>query len=151
MQAKPQYESLSQKYPHTNFLAVNVDADGGIASDQGVKSMPTFMFFKNGTKLGEVIGADISSVESMVKKHGTSSSSGFPSSGGRVLGSSSSSATTYPNLISNANASPFADLFFPITNRVRLIPVEHRPWYFLGAVVIGIIILRFVLKGLFGN
>ena len=47
--------------------------------------MPTFLFFKNGKKWDEVIGADIKRVESLVKQYSSGSSS-FPS-GGRVLGS----------------------------------------------------------------
>jgi hypothetical protein len=30
--------------------------------------MPTFMFFKNGVKVGEVVGANIAAVESKIKE-----------------------------------------------------------------------------------
>ncbi|KAJ1529008.1 hypothetical protein HK405_002494, partial [Cladochytrium tenue] len=58
-----------------------------IASSQSVRAMPTFMLFRDGRKLGEVVGADIGRVERLVATHAGASSGGFPATGGRVLGS----------------------------------------------------------------
>lgn len=50
-------------------------------------AMPTFLFFRKGVKVGEVVGADISRVESLTSSLASASgASSFPV-GGRVLGS----------------------------------------------------------------
>ncbi|KAG2378840.1 hypothetical protein C9374_007988 [Naegleria lovaniensis] len=147
MQAKPLFESLAAKYPSSNFIAVNVDNSSDISSEYGVSSLPTFMFFKKGAKLGQVVGADMNKVEEMIKKHGIASSGGFPT-GGRVLGSSSSSPTTYPNLITGGGSSSW-EIFNPLIRKANTIPVEQRPVYFLAGVVCVYMVLRFVLNILF--
>jgi hypothetical protein len=55
--------------------------------------MPTFLFFKNGKKIDEVVGAgilinsflDIGKVESIIRQNATGGGSSMPSSGGRVV------------------------------------------------------------------
>lgn len=149
MQAKPLFEALAAKYPSSNFIAVNVDNSSDISSEYGVSSLPTFMFFKKGAKLGQVIGADLNKVEEMIKKHGTAVSGGsFPMTGGRVLGSSSSSSTIYPNLITGGGSSAWG-MFNPLIRKANTIPVEQRPVYFLAGVVCVYMVLRFVLNILF--
>ncbi|KAJ1548428.1 hypothetical protein HK405_003234 [Cladochytrium tenue] len=76
----PRFEKLAGQYPQSNFLK-------DIASSQSVRAMPTFMLFRDGRKLGEVVGADIGRVERLVATHAGASSGGFPATGGRVLGS----------------------------------------------------------------
>lgn len=50
--------------------------------------MPTFHLYRSGKKLAEVVGADIAKVERLVAQHAAGSGSGgFPTTGGRVLGS----------------------------------------------------------------
>ncbi|KAJ3211894.1 hypothetical protein HDU83_002682 [Entophlyctis luteolus] len=61
-----------------------------IASSNGVRAMPTFMLFKNGSKLAEVVGADIGKVEQLVNTHAAGGSS-FPTTGGRTLRDNGSS------------------------------------------------------------
>ncbi|KAJ3192286.1 Cytoplasmic thioredoxin isoenzyme 2 [Irineochytrium annulatum] len=84
----PRFDQLSERHPGVNFLKVDVDEQSGIAGTYSVRAMPTFLFFKNGSKVDEVVGADIGKVESLVQSLGKgSSASSFPSGGGRVLGS----------------------------------------------------------------
>ncbi|ORY48954.1 thioredoxin-domain-containing protein [Rhizoclosmatium globosum] len=82
----PRFDALSSKFPNCVFLKVDVDDQKDIAATHGVRAMPTFMLFKEGRKIEEVVGADINKVERLVTTH-AAGSSGFPSSGGRVLGS----------------------------------------------------------------
>jgi thioredoxin 1 len=35
----------------------------------GVRAMPTFQFFKNGKKVDEFVGADITKLQSLLQKH----------------------------------------------------------------------------------
>ncbi|KAI9017713.1 thioredoxin-like protein [Gaertneriomyces semiglobifer] len=83
----PRYEQLSSRYPNVQFLKVDVDEQQKIAQECGVTAMPTFHLYRGGKKLDEVVGADINRVERLVAQHANGSASGFPASGGRVLGS----------------------------------------------------------------
>jgi thioredoxin-like negative regulator of GroEL len=69
----PQFEELAKKYKGTDFYKVDVDQAPDIAQTCGVSAMPTFKFFKGGQVVGEVVGADINQIESLIKKHGASS------------------------------------------------------------------------------
>jgi len=65
----PFYEELSSKYPNAVFLKVDVDQCQETAGAHGVTAMPTFMFFRNKTKLDKLQGADNKALEDMIKKH----------------------------------------------------------------------------------
>ncbi|EFC38014.1 predicted protein [Naegleria gruberi] len=150
MNAKPKFEQLSTKYPNTNFVSVDVDQSQDIASQYSVSSLPTFLFFKAGSKLGQIVGADMDKVEDMIKKHGTNTSPGaFPSGGGRVLGSSASSSTTYNNLQASGGRGGLSDLFDPLVRQANGIPVEQRPLYFLGFLILAYFVIKSILKMLF--
>ncbi|KAJ3281342.1 hypothetical protein HK104_011520 [Borealophlyctis nickersoniae] len=70
------------------FLKVDVDEHQSISKECGVRAMPTFQIYRSGSKLAEVVGADIAKVERLVRQHASSSAGGgFPATGGRVLGS----------------------------------------------------------------
>jgi thioredoxin 1 len=51
------YEQLSKQFPQVQFLKVNVDDNSDISGEHGVRAMPTFLFFKSGKKIDEVVGA----------------------------------------------------------------------------------------------
>jgi thioredoxin 1 len=40
-----------------------------VAQELGVRAMPTFMFFKNGEKVTEVVGANPKAIEAAIKEH----------------------------------------------------------------------------------
>ena len=148
--AKPAFEKLPPKYPTSNFICVDVDQASDISSEYNVSSLPTFLFFKGGAKIGQIVGADMSKVEDMIKKHGTTTAPGaFPSGGGRVLGSSSSSSSTFNNLTQTNSSGGMSELFDPLIRRANGIPVEQRPLYFLGALILGYFVIRSILKMLF--
>ncbi|EXJ55755.1 hypothetical protein A1O7_08685 [Cladophialophora yegresii CBS 114405] len=52
-----------------DFYKVDVDEVPDVAQELGVRAMPTFMFFKNGEKVDEVVGADVRALEAAIKKH----------------------------------------------------------------------------------
>lgn len=66
----PGFEELSRRYPNVVFLKVDVDQCPETAANQGVTAMPTFIFYKNKTKLGQVKGTDIQALESKLKEFG---------------------------------------------------------------------------------
>ena len=54
----PVMEKLSVDFPQASFYKIDVDEREVVAQDAGIRSMPTFLFFKNGKKICEVIGAN---------------------------------------------------------------------------------------------
>ncbi|TFY58927.1 hypothetical protein EVG20_g7973 [Dentipellis fragilis] len=62
----PIFEQLSAKYPSAEFYKVDVDEQPDIAQEVGVRAMPTFVAFKNGQKLDEVVGAVPPNLEKLI-------------------------------------------------------------------------------------
>jgi len=65
----PHFERLPQKYPKAIFLKVDVDKCQETAAAQGVSAMPTFIFYRNRTKIERVQGADINALETKIQQH----------------------------------------------------------------------------------
>ncbi len=53
----PVFESLDKKYPKVKFARVNVDSNQNIAMKFGVQSIPTFIMFKAGLVVEQMMGA----------------------------------------------------------------------------------------------
>ncbi|XP_055947143.1 thioredoxin-like protein 1 [Argiope bruennichi] len=64
----PFFDELSRRYPAITFLKVDVDQCPETATSQGVTSMPTFIFYKNKMKIGQVSGADSAALEAKIKE-----------------------------------------------------------------------------------
>ena len=64
----PLFEKLSEGFPQVKFFKVDVDAVDDVAQELGVRAMPTFMFFKGGEKITEIVGADIKAIEKGVNE-----------------------------------------------------------------------------------
>uniref|UniRef100_U5EV95 Putative thioredoxin-like protein n=1 Tax=Corethrella appendiculata TaxID=1370023 RepID=U5EV95_9DIPT len=69
----PLFEQLPSKYPKAVFLKVDVDKCAETASSQGVSAMPTFIFYRNRTKIDRLQGADINGLEAKIRTHYASS------------------------------------------------------------------------------
>ncbi|TMW52794.1 hypothetical protein DOY81_002128 [Sarcophaga bullata] len=65
----PHFEMLPNKYPKAIFLKVDVDKCQDTASSQGVSAMPTFIFYRNRTKIDRIQGADINALEAKIQEH----------------------------------------------------------------------------------
>ncbi|KAF1799864.1 PITH domain-containing protein [Mucor lusitanicus] len=65
----PFYAQLSTKYPQVVFAKVDVDQVKEVAAACKVTSMPTFQFYKNGSKVVEMKGANPQQLEHYVKQH----------------------------------------------------------------------------------
>ncbi|GKU05863.1 thioredoxin [Fusarium langsethiae] len=66
----PIFEKLSEVSGHDNvlFAKVDVDACPDISEEAGIRAMPTFIAFKNGNKIGEILGADPVKLEQLVSQ-----------------------------------------------------------------------------------
>lgn len=66
----PVFESLDKKYPRIKFARVNVDQNQGISMKYGVQSIPTFIMFKAGTVVDQMMGAvGAPGIHMICKKH----------------------------------------------------------------------------------
>ncbi|XP_037613777.1 thioredoxin-like [Sebastes umbrosus] len=65
----PKFEDMEKKSDKKKviFLKVDVDQAPDIAEKYGVQAMPTFIFFKNGKKVGEVVGASEEKLKDKMK------------------------------------------------------------------------------------
>ncbi|MFV2199016.1 thioredoxin family protein [Nocardiopsis sp. LOL_012] len=67
---RPKFEDLSNKPDNAGigYYSVDVDDQGDIAQEVGVRAMPTFMLFQKGQKVGEVVGANPEGLNSLVEE-----------------------------------------------------------------------------------
>jgi len=63
----PKIVEFSKKYEEANFYKIDVDELSELAKDLGIRAMPTFLLFKDGQKVDEIIGADANKLESAIK------------------------------------------------------------------------------------
>merc|ERR1719401_1199124 len=68
----PKFEEFSDAYPDAVFLKVIGDASpdaSKLMKREGVRSVPSFHYFKSGEKVEVVNGANADAIESAIKKH----------------------------------------------------------------------------------
>lgn len=65
----PIFEDFSNNadFGHIDFYKVDTDAQEGIAQKAGIRTMPTFIVFKNGVKIGEIVGPNPPALENLLK------------------------------------------------------------------------------------
>lgn len=64
----PEIVKMSNAFPAARFYKLDVDEVPDLAQELGVRAMPTFMVFKNGEKVGEVVGANQKALQALVEK-----------------------------------------------------------------------------------
>lgn len=62
-------DRFSDTYTDARFYKLDVDEVPEVAQELSVRAMPTFMLFKDGEKVGEVVGANPVALESAIKQH----------------------------------------------------------------------------------
>ncbi|KAL1587394.1 hypothetical protein WHR41_03915 [Cladosporium halotolerans] len=65
----PQVVKFSNNYTSARFYKVDVDEVPEAAQEHSVRAMPTFLLFKDGGKVGEVVGANPAALEAAIKEH----------------------------------------------------------------------------------
>ena len=60
---------FSDVYTDTRFYKLDVDEVPDVAQELSVRAMPTFMLFKDGEKVGEVVGANPTALETAIKNN----------------------------------------------------------------------------------
>ncbi|KAL6710265.1 thioredoxin trx1 [Coniothyrium glycines] len=62
----PQVVKYSEKYPNARFYKLDVDEVPDVAAELGIRAMPTFLLFKGGDKIAEVVGANPKALEAAI-------------------------------------------------------------------------------------
>lgn len=111
----PVFEKLAAEHRRVVFAKIDVDESKDVAQKQGVKAMPTFMFYHEGKKLeSETIqGAEIPKIEEAIKRLDKKVSP-FSGGGHSLSGPSSSSSSSSNSSSSQApkRRNPWASKTF---------------------------------------
>jgi thioredoxin 1 len=65
----PKVSKFSDDYPQAKFFKVDVDEAVDVAQELGIRAMPTFLLFKNGKKVSEIVGANERALEAAIQMH----------------------------------------------------------------------------------
>ncbi|USP78754.1 Thioredoxin [Curvularia clavata] len=65
----PQVVKFSEKYPNARFFKLDVDEVPDVAQELGIRAMPTFLLFKGGDKISEVVGANPKALEAAIQSN----------------------------------------------------------------------------------
>jgi len=65
----PAVAEFSNTYSNAAFYKVDVDEVPDVAQELGIRAMPTFVLFKDGEKVEEVVGANKAALEAAIKKY----------------------------------------------------------------------------------
>jgi thioredoxin-like negative regulator of GroEL len=65
----PIFAGFADTYGTVNFIKVDVDELEDVAAECGISAMPTFQFFKDGSKVDDFCGASKEQLEERIKKH----------------------------------------------------------------------------------
>lgn len=58
---------MSDTYKNAAFFKLDVDEVPDVAQELGIRAMPTFMIFKDGEKVAEVVGANPAALNAAIK------------------------------------------------------------------------------------
>ncbi|MCJ1362638.1 Cytoplasmic thioredoxin isoenzyme 2 [Acarospora aff. strigata] len=64
----PEVVKMSETYPSARFFKLDVDEVPDVAQELGIRAMPTFILFKDGEKVGEIVGANKKALEAAIEK-----------------------------------------------------------------------------------
>lgn len=64
----PIFEKMSAATEGVEFYKVDVDTQPEISQEVGVRAMPTFVFYKDGKKEGDLLGANPSGLQALIAK-----------------------------------------------------------------------------------
>ncbi|KAH6718135.1 thioredoxin-like protein [Leptodontidium sp. 2 PMI_412] len=63
----PQVVKFSDEFPDAHFAKLDVDEVPDVAQELGIRAMPTFLIFKDGEKVKEVVGANPNALKSAIE------------------------------------------------------------------------------------
>ena len=66
----PHFEAMRPEFPFVDFCKVDVDDNQETAAQCGIRSMPTFKFYRMGSQVAEFTGADVNRLRAVLTEHG---------------------------------------------------------------------------------
>merc|ERR1711939_840683 len=63
----PQVVKFPDEFPNAHFAKLDVDEVPDVAQELGIRAMPTFLIFKDGEKVKEVVGANPNALKSAIE------------------------------------------------------------------------------------
>ncbi|RJE19578.1 Thioredoxin [Aspergillus sclerotialis] len=63
----PKVAEFSETYSQAKFYQIDVDQLSEVAAELGIRAMPTFILFKGGEKVQDVVGANPPALEAGIK------------------------------------------------------------------------------------
>ncbi|KAI9736441.1 MAG: hypothetical protein M1818_006175 [Claussenomyces sp. TS43310] len=64
----PQVVKFSEQFTDATFIKIDVDDVPDVAQELGIRAMPTFIVFKNGEKVQEIVGANPQGLKVAIEK-----------------------------------------------------------------------------------
>jgi len=61
------FHRFSDTYKEAAFFKIDVDEVLDVSQELGIRAMPTFLFFKDGEKVAEVVGANPKAIDAAIK------------------------------------------------------------------------------------
>jgi thioredoxin 1 len=58
---------MSDEFPDARFYKLDVDDVPDVAQELAVRAMPTFILFKNGEKVSEIVGANPKALKAAIE------------------------------------------------------------------------------------
>ena len=65
----PKVVEYSKEFPDVDFIKVDVDDLSDVAAEHSIRAMPTFLLFKGGKKVAEVVGANAAKLKAAVAEN----------------------------------------------------------------------------------
>ncbi|KAJ8652156.1 thioredoxin [Lichtheimia ornata] len=64
----PKFKQYAASNPDITYAKIDVDDVADVAAEVAVRAMPTFVFYLDGQKFDEVVGANAAKLEEAIKK-----------------------------------------------------------------------------------
>eukprot|EP00667_Euglena_gracilis_P009146 EG_transcript_9285 len=74
----PHFEGMEREFPTVVFKKVDVDDNREAAASAGVRSMPTFVMYRDGRQVDVMTGADPSRLRDMIRRHAPAARPAMP-------------------------------------------------------------------------
>jgi len=65
----PQIDAFAKEFGDVVFLKIDVDENEEVAAEYNINCMPTFILFKNKSKIDEFSGANADKLKELIAKH----------------------------------------------------------------------------------
>ena len=65
----PKVVQMAKEFGNARFYKIDVDEATELAQELGIRAMPTFMLFKSGQKVDEIVGANEKALRESIQKY----------------------------------------------------------------------------------